>query len=518
GLAAPLALAGAGFADPATDAAGELAGAEEEAAGAAALPQATSTRVKMAGRTTRTRTLITIASHYSAPGRRYDASVEIESLVRDDPERGIFRVHRSTMTSPDVFRLEQERIFDHSWLYLAHESELREPGDYHRRTIAGRPLFIVRGRDGQVRAFLNSCTHRGALVCRHEQGNAESFQCFYHGWTFNNQGQLIGIPDQAAYSECFDRAERGLMAVPRLDSYRGMYFVSFDPEVTSLVSYLGDLREYIDQTMDCAEPLGGWHIVGGSARYTIRANWKLLVENSMDDYHLATVHQTYIEYMDRRLAAFGSSRAKLSGATRGLTFPGGHGGFLRSGPGRTTANSSPLWSEQAKQQVAALRQQLIERHGEDRGREMADRSRHLLIYPNLMFQDSPTGMRFRIIWPIAADTLDVLQTDLVPHDESPELRAYRHEGSRAFLGPGGLATPDDVEALEACQAGFAADPHAWSDLSRGMHRSPQSNDEIQMRSFWRQWRRLMMGRTGMSGAMDRGQKMHNGGSDATTQG
>ena len=130
--------------------------------------------------------------------------------MHDDPERGLFRVHRSAMTSAEVFALEQERIFDRTWLYLAHESELPQAGDYRRRTIAGRPLFVVRGKDGEVRAFLNSCTHRGAMVCRQDQGTAETFQCFYHGWTFNNHGELIGVPDQSAYSECFDRVERGL--------------------------------------------------------------------------------------------------------------------------------------------------------------------------------------------------------------------------------------------------------------------------------------------------------------------
>ncbi|HLG70310.1 MAG TPA: aromatic ring-hydroxylating dioxygenase subunit alpha [Chloroflexota bacterium] len=424
--------------------------------------------------------------------------MHLSELIRDEPERGLFRVHRSSMTSREIFQLEQERIFSRSWLYLAHDSELRQAGEYRRKTMAGRPVFIVRGRDGRVRAFMNTCTHRGALVCRQDQGAAETFQCFYHGWTFNNQGELVGIPDQSGYSECFDRVERGLTPVPRLESYRGMWFVSFQPDIDDLVTYLGDLRECIDLTVDSAELLGGWEVVPGNAKYTIRANWKLLVENSLDGYHLPTVHHTYIDYMDRRLEAAGSSRLlenqRIGHSSNGVSYARGHGGFLHFSAGRTIANSSPLWSPEAQAEVADIRRRLIERYGQDRGTEMADRSRHLIIFPNLLFQDSHTGMRFRQVWPVAPDAVEVLQTDLVPRDESAELRAYRLEWSRAFLGPGGLATPDDVEALESCQAGFGALESEWSDVSRGMSREPQANDELQMRGFWREWQHQLGGR------------------------
>jgi p-cumate 2,3-dioxygenase subunit alpha len=433
--------------------------------------------------------------------------MDIPALIRDDPERGLFRVHRATMTSPEIFHLEQERIFSRTWLYVAHESELRRPGEYRRLTIAGRPLFIIRGKDGVVRAFLNTCTHRGAMVCRHDQGTAETFQCFYHGWTYNNQGQLIGVPDQAAYSECFDKSELALSPVPRLDSYRGLYFVSFQPDLEDLASYLGDVREYIDLTMDSAELLGGWEMVAGSARFSERANWKLIIENSLDGYHLPTVHQTYIEYMDKRLEAVGSSRLltqqRIAHGSDGLSFARGHGGFLHFAAGRTIANSSPLWSAEAQAEVARIRGRLIDRYGMERGSEMADRSRHLLIFPNLLFQDSHTGMRLRQVWPVAPDMLEVIQTDLVPRDETPELRAFRLEWSRAFLGPGGLATPDDVEALESCQTGFGAREQEWSDISRGMHRQPQANDEVQMRGFWREWQYRLGGRPAGSEVGDR---------------
>ena len=122
-----------------------------------------------------------------------------KNLILDNPDEGVFRVHRSAMTSLEVLRMEQERIFNKCWLYLCHESEVENPGDYRRRNVAGRPLFFIRGSDGKLRVFLNTCTHRGALICRHDQGHADVLQCFYHAWSFNNHGDLVGVPDEAGY-------------------------------------------------------------------------------------------------------------------------------------------------------------------------------------------------------------------------------------------------------------------------------------------------------------------------------
>ena len=221
--------------------------------------------------------------------------MELKDLIIDDRERGIFRVHRSTMTSRDLFRREQALIFNRCWIYLGHESEVENPGDYRRRTVAGRPLFFTRGKDGQVRVFLNSCPHRGALLCRRDEGNAEVLRCFYHAWSFNTSGELIGLPGEDAYGPSFDRRELSLKEPPRVDSYRGFYFVSFNPDIEDLVTYLAGARAYLDLIVDQAEV--GMRVVHGSNEYTIKANWKLLAENSLDGYHLIPTHRTYVDYI-----------------------------------------------------------------------------------------------------------------------------------------------------------------------------------------------------------------------------
>ena len=160
----------------------------------------------------------------------------LDNLVLDNREDGVFRVHRSVFTDPQIMALEQRRVFEQCWLYAGHASEIPQPGDFRARRVAGRPVILVRGSDGVVRVLLNTCTHRGAQVCRESCGNAKTFQCFYHAWTFNNQGELIGVPGEDAYSAAFDRRELGLASPPRVEIYRDFIFISFNPTVANLVA------------------------------------------------------------------------------------------------------------------------------------------------------------------------------------------------------------------------------------------------------------------------------------------
>jgi p-cumate 2,3-dioxygenase subunit alpha len=420
----------------------------------------------------------------------------VEQLIDDNGHDGRFRVHRSALTSQEVFDLEISRIFDHTWLYIGHEMEIPNVGDYRRRTVAGKPLFMVRSKDGEVRAFHNTCTHRGAQVCRQDAGHAQSFQCFYHGWTFDTKGELVGVPDEPGYAGVLRKSDYALMA-PRLESYRGFYFVTFDPDIEDLKTYLGGAREVIDLTMDSAEVLGGWMIMRGTAKWRIQANWKLLVENSHDGYHLATVHQTFFEYQSWRQQLTGKTGKRPNAMnTQAFALRGGHGGIHHEAAGRGIANATPIWSDEANAEVERIKALNIARFGEERGRRMCETSRHMVIFPTLAFQDSQSSFRVRQINPVAPGIVDAVQWDFVPRDEHPELRASRIQSSLAFLGPGGLATPDDVEALESCQLGYASGAVEWSDLSRGMHRASNMNDELQMRAFWRQWHSLIQGKDG----------------------
>ena len=418
--------------------------------------------------------------------------METKDLIVDDSERGIFRYHRSSLTSPHILELEWERIFDRCWLYLGHESEVERPGDYRRRTVAGRPLFFVRGRDDQVRVFMNTCPHRGALICRHDEGNARVFQCFYHAWTFSTRGDLVGFPDAAGYSEGFDRAEMGLRSPPRVDSYRGFYFVSFNERVEDLRSYLAGAKEHIDLIADQSE--AGLKVSSGSHQFSVLSNWKLMSENGIDGYHLLPVHQTYFEYV-YNMARETPGVDLLEDWQPGPVLPLGNGhaaGINRGSAGRTVARWHPFFGEDTKEEIARIRERLVERFGEERAYRIADDNRFLLIYPNLFIYDF-VYTTVRVFWPTAPDRTELTAWSLVPGEHSSDLLARRMDNFLTLAGPGGFALPDDIEAVESCQAGFQAREMEWSDVSRGMHRQALTSDELQMRVFWRQWHGHLMG-------------------------
>jgi p-cumate 2,3-dioxygenase alpha subunit len=383
--------------------------------------------------------------------------------------------------SPPVYAAELEQVFGHSWLYVGHESEIPHPGDYVRRPVGGRPVFLVRGaKSGEVHVFHNTCTHRGALVCPTDRGNAKTFQCFYHAWTFDTDGRLVGVPDRDGYGDGLDFSSLGLVAPPRVENYRGFIFLSYDPDIADLPTYLAGAKEYLDLVIDGAS--GSVEIIRGTHEYGMEANWKLLVENSIDGYHAVPVHTTYFQY----LAALGTDiSAGVTGFGRDLG--NGHAVVEGDAPwGRPIASWEPSFGEAASQVIEQIRADLVARHGEQQARRMANTSRNLLIYPNLIINDI-MAVTVRTFMPTAADRTEITAWELAPRDELPLLRERRLDNFLTFLGPGGFATPDDIEAMESCQAGFTSGGVEWNDISRGMARLPQVNDEAQMRAFWRRW-------------------------------
>jgi p-cumate 2,3-dioxygenase subunit alpha len=406
-------------------------------------------------------------------------------IVVDDPEHHEFRVHRSAMTSPEIHRQEIARIFDHSWLYVGHESEIPEPGDFVRRPVAGRPIFMVRGAtSGKVNVFHNTCPHRGALVCRQDSGSAKVFQCFYHAWSFDSEGALRGVPGRDAYGSELDFSKHGLRPVARVESYRGFVFASYDPEIVDLQTYLAGAKDYIDLVIDSGEDT--FEVIKGTNEYSINANWKLLVENSVDGYHAQSTHDTYFKY----LSSMGTDlRGGVEG--RAVRLGNGHAVIEYTAPwGRPVAKWEPLFGEQARSEIDRLRADLVERYGEERAHKITEVNRNLLIYPNLIINDI-MAVTVRTLFPVAPDRVDVTAWELARRDELAPLRHRRLDSFLTFLGPGGFATPDDIEALESCQQGFASGGVEWNDISRGMARPPMANDEEQMREFWRRWQQQM---------------------------
>jgi p-cumate 2,3-dioxygenase alpha subunit len=416
-----------------------------------------------------------------------------EPYILDEPGRMRFRLNRRVLVDPEILERERRRVFDRSWVYVGYDSEVAAPGDFRTRAVAGRPVIFARDRAGKVRAFLNTCRHRGATVCRDREGRRERFVCMYHGWSYDIDGRLAHVPARESYG-ALDPAEFALAEAPHLADYRGLWFAHFGDDPEPLPAYLAGAKEYIDLVAD-QSPSGRLEVVSGTQEYDIRANWKLLVENSFDDYHLHATHSTYLEYM------------KDSGVDvripRGLAMPKpGIGKGLGNGHavvdnenfrGRPIAAWIPLYGEAAKAEIAAIRAELAHRLGPERARRVADTNRNLVVFPNLVINDG-SAVTFRTFWPTGPDRMRVTAWAVGPEGESATSRARRLDSFLTFYGPGGLATPDDVEALECVQSGLATWRETqWSEVSRGMNKAGDqlNTDEEHLRAFWRRWNELM---------------------------
>lgn len=418
-------------------------------------------------------------------------SSSTEPLVQEDWDALTFRVNREAYRSQKLFDREQTQMWQRSWLYLGHETELANVNDFKTRTIAGRPLIFCRDSDGRVRAFLNSCPHRGTILCRESEGSSKHFQCFYHAWTFRNDGQVAAIPDQDAYARIDDlRPSLGLREVPRLETHEGFVFISFYPDVPALLEYLGDAAEYL--TMIQEQHACGMTTLPGVQQYAVRGNWKLAVENAMDGYHFAPTHNTFVGYL--RETGFAVSDddqyAYNLGNGHSLLVLTGHGG-------RISMVWEPRFGEAEKLRTDEHRAEMVARLGGERARYVADESHILFVFPNLLLFDIE-GLSIRQLEPRAPDHTDVRAWQLVPKEEPADARALRMKTVVSFVGPGGLATPDDIEAYEAVQRGIEATRGSanaeldYSDMSRGMRaeveqRQGRSIDEGAMRGFWRHW-------------------------------
>jgi glycine betaine catabolism A len=183
-----------------------------------------------------------------------------------------------------VFSFEQAEIFGRSWICVGRIDELELPGQWLRETVAGEPILVVRGADLRLRAFFDVCRHRGAsVVARAACGRAMRLECPYHGWTYELDGRLASAPFTATG---FARQGHGLHE-GRVDVWRGFVFVTLDPAIADLESWLGETPPWLRRDVDALSALRR----GRRQEYEVHANWKLLVENFQESHHFTRVHR-----------------------------------------------------------------------------------------------------------------------------------------------------------------------------------------------------------------------------------
>ncbi len=198
------------------------------------------------------------------------------------------QISREIFVNEAIYQEELERVFARAWLFVGHESQIPNPGDFAVSGMGEESVILCRDRAGEVHVFLNSCRHRGMKVCRYDEGNTAVFTCPYHGWSYGTDGRLVGVPYfREAYHSTLDRAQWGLVEVAQLCRYKKTVWATWDAAAPSFFDYLGDFRRYLDLTLDGWDGSdGGSEVLGGVQKWLIPCNWKFPAENfSGDSYH-----------------------------------------------------------------------------------------------------------------------------------------------------------------------------------------------------------------------------------------
>jgi phenylpropionate dioxygenase-like ring-hydroxylating dioxygenase large terminal subunit len=408
---------------------------------------------------------------------------DLDHLVQED------RVHGRVYTDPDLFAEEMRNIFGRTWVYVAHESEIATPGDYKSATIGRQPVVVTRGGDGEIHVLLNRCRHRASLVCREESGTANFFRCPFHGWTYRNTAELIGVPLGRRYSpENLDKSALGLTPVPRVESYRGLVFASLNPDVPDLADHLGGIREYLDRVFVHEAFAKTLTLSAGKNVHEYPGNWKHAAEGGVDGYHAITLHETFFKIRsqnpDRPHARLGS-RDETSGYSE--AHPGGHVLLARWPSDQDVEDFRKAYPEYTSRLEAE--------HGEQLLRDFLGQF-NLLIYPNLHI----TLQNLRVITPITPTLTHIAMHPMLIGDAPDELNAERLREFEEAFATGAFIAPDDAEAFTCVQEGIAAELDPWLLLTRGLHdeqRLPNGgyrgvpSDETPQRGLFREWKRLM---------------------------
>ncbi|VCU69429.1 2-halobenzoate 1,2-dioxygenase large subunit [Pigmentiphaga humi] len=430
--------------------------------------------------------------------REYGAASELDpaSLIWEDERH--YRVHTRAYTDQAVFDAEMERIFARVWVFVGHDSEIPNPGDYKTAYIGTQPVIVTRADDGAVHVLVNRCVHRGAVIAREARGTVRDFTCPYHGWVFALDGKLLAVSernDSGGYAPDFDVPE-GLHRVPRVDSYRGLIFACLDPDAVDLDTYLGRAKKTIDRKFG-RSPVGRIAVRGKPFVMRYQGNWKFQVENIVDAYHFLHTHKGFVALQAKygeTTGDYGAHKGGSAKAMRQVRFKGsswalrhGHAQLENSG----TANPDELLSGPHREYYEALR----DIHGPDEFPFVVGRMSGT-IFPNLGL----IHQQIRTWRPIAPDVTEVTiyLYDLV--DAPKEFNDGWMRSQERFYGPAGHGMADDVDIFARNQQGLAGSAVEWLLLERGLQTDEKLANgdtkglpasEAPQRALWQAWKQLM---------------------------
>jgi len=401
---------------------------------------------------------------------------------RQWPDGGCSRVPNWVYTDPEIFAREIDRIFGaNDWLYVCLEAEIPNPGDYKRSQLGAREVIAVRGSDGGITVLDNRCAHRSMQVCTANRGSAKEFVCPYHQWTYDLAGNLLGVPFRRGYRgqggmpEDFRPEDHGLQRLVVAHRH-GVVFASFGVPNESLDAYLGDrMLGYFDRVFDSREL-----VVLGYMRQRIPSNWKLMFENIKDPYHASLLHVF--------LVTFGLFRLDQQSSVE-MDDTGRHA-VLVSRRGAQESNDATAQMRAFKPDFALRDPRLL-----DPVREFPGDATVVLqtLWPNLIVQQQSNTLAMRQIVPLDARSFDLAWTFFGYADDTPEMRQRRLRQAN-LMGPAGLVSLDDSEAMMLSQAGIDGNDDATCLVEMGgraVTNEQHMVTETAIRGFYQHYRSVM---------------------------
>jgi fatty-acyl-CoA synthase len=410
-------------------------------------------------------------------------TIDWDQLIRPD------RVHGSLYTDPAVFQAELEHIWYRTWVYVGHVSEVPGPNDYVRKSIGPQPVIMTRDRDGEIHLLLNRCPHRANQVCDLPSGNSTTFRCPYHGWTFANTGALLGYPFSSGYGGRERKADLGMATVPRVEQVHGFVFGSFAPEGPTLREHLGPATDAFDRLVRLS-PTGEVALTAGWLQHSVKANWKMLVENETDGYHPQFVHSSIFSVADSGIGDLYGERSTAVSRDlgNGHTEDDLRPEFRRLG--------QPLgWFGTRPEKVPDYVAQMTAAHGAAAEEILIDGSPHVMVFPNLFIAE----IQLFVIQPLSVDET-VQHVTALQYPGCPDMNRRMLQQTIGSVGPAGFLLADDSDMYERNQRGVHGLAPEWLVIERGLHRErldedgltiADVTDELPQRAIWRHYRALM---------------------------
>lgn len=427
-----------------------------------------------------------------------------------DAIRALYRgadVHRDVYTNDEIYALEMKHLFQNTWVFVGHESQTPNKGDYFTTQIGDQPVIQVRHSDGEIYVLFNRCPHKGTKIAIDRTGNTgKFFRCPYHAWSFKTNGCLLAIPLKKGYEDTGFKDNpnvKGLQPVGAVKNYRGFIFARIAPDGISFDEFFGSSLSSLDNMVD-RSPAGRLEVAGPPLRYMHQCNWKMLVENQTDTCHPMVAHESSAgtavrlwEELDMPegtplppameiIAPFMSAYEFFE--NMGIrTWPNGHG--------HTGVHHSIHSNYSA---IPGYFDNMVATYGEEKAKAILDENRHNTVYfPNIMIK-GPI-QQLRVFIPLAANKTLVESYIYRLVDAPKELTARTAMYNRMINAPTSIVGHDDLEMYERAQEGLHANGTEWVNIQRlydpdedlSVEAVENGTTERQMRNQFDAWVRFM---------------------------